>query len=90
MVLLDLLGRRMTLRVIWELRDQRQTFRALVDLAETNPAVLNTRLRELRDAGLVAHDGSGYGLTDDGRSLLTVLLPVMEWSERWSRRLSNQ
>ena len=29
MALLDLLGRRMSLRILWELRDDRLTFRAL-------------------------------------------------------------
>jgi hypothetical protein len=55
MALLDLLGRRMTLRILWELReDRRLTFRALQEAAETNPSVLNARLAELRSAHLVA------------------------------------
>ncbi|MCI3181283.1 transcriptional regulator [Caulobacter sp. CCUG 60055] len=89
MVLLDLLGRRMTLRVLWELRGGPLTFRALQDAAETNPAVLNTRLHELRGAGLVAHDGGGYRLTEDGAALLDLLLPLVDWSEGWSRRLET-
>ncbi|MGZ5643093.1 MAG: hypothetical protein ACXWGX_08945 [Usitatibacter sp.] len=40
------LGRRMSLRILWELRERRMTFRALVDAAETNPSVLNLRLRD--------------------------------------------
>ena len=87
MALLDLLGRRMALRVLWELRDGRITFRGLVERAETNPAVLNARLRELREAALVDHDGSGYGLTDEGRRLLALLLPLVEWSEAWALAL---
>ena len=63
MALLDLLGRRMTLRILWELRDQNLTFRALQEAAETNPSVLNVRLKELREAQLVAHEDNGYGLT---------------------------
>jgi DNA-binding HxlR family transcriptional regulator len=86
MVLLDLLGRRAALRVLWELREERRTFRGLVEAAETNPAVANTRLRELREAGLVSHDGAGYGLTQEGASLFALLLPLMDWSEAWSRR----
>ena len=57
MVLLDLLGRRMTLRILWELRDKNLTFRALQEAAETNPSVLNVRLKELREAHLVAPRG---------------------------------
>ena len=90
MVLLDLLGRRMALRTLWELREGQHTFRPLVEAAGTNPAVLNPRLRELREAGLVAHDGSGYQLTEDGRSLLVLLLPIVTWSEAWAGKLPVQ
>ena len=59
MALLDLLGRRMALRILWELSraDAPLTFRALQGAADTNPALLNTRLKELRAAGLVVHGG---------------------------------
>ena len=52
MALLDLLGRRMSLRVLWELAQAGQplTFRELQAVAETNPSLLNTRLKELRAA----------------------------------------
>lgn len=73
MALLDLLGRRAALRVIWELRSERLTFRALVDAADTNPSVLNARLAELRGAGVVDHDDGGYALTPEGLSLLGML-----------------
>ncbi len=48
---MDLLGRRLCLRILWELRQGGQGFRALQDAAETNPSVLNTRLAELKAAG---------------------------------------
>ena len=51
MALLDLLGRRWTLRIIWELRSTRATFRALREACgNPSPTVLNERLRELREA----------------------------------------
>jgi DNA-binding HxlR family transcriptional regulator len=85
MVLLDLLGRRMALRILWELREERRmTFRALQDAAETNPSVLNVRLRELREAQLVAHEEDGYGLTREGKELLNMLLPLHVWAEKWA------
>jgi DNA-binding HxlR family transcriptional regulator len=89
MALLDLLGRRMALRVLWELSqaDQPLTFRELQAAAETNPSVLNTRLAELRAAGIVVRDAPGYGLSDDGRALLRLLLPLHEWAEEWGARL---
>jgi DNA-binding HxlR family transcriptional regulator len=91
MALLDLLGRRAALRVLWELRGERLTFRALAGAADTNPSVLNTRLGELRASGLVDHDEQegGYGLTADGRSLLDRLAPLHAWAEGWARRSSS-
>ncbi len=86
MALLDLLGRRMTLRVLWELREARLTFRALQDAAETNPSVLNTRLAELRAAGIVDHQAEGYGLTALGRDLLARLAPLNAWAEAWAHK----
>jgi DNA-binding HxlR family transcriptional regulator len=90
MALLDLLGRRMALRIIWELKDQCLTFRALEAAVETNPSVLNTRLKELRVAGLVEHTSDGYRLTDDGRTLLALMLPLAEWSLGWAKRLARR
>ncbi len=87
MVALDLLGRRSTLRILWELREgQALTFRALQDAAQTNPSLLNTRLRELREAGLLSHEGEGYELTPTGKSLLVALKPLLRWSEEWSAK----
>ena len=82
MVALDLLGRRGALRVLRELRGDALTFRALQEAAGTNPALLKTRLKELREAGLVDHDG-GYQLTADGRALLAAMQPLSAWAERW-------
>jgi DNA-binding HxlR family transcriptional regulator len=86
MALLDLVGRRMALRVMWELwRAQTPlTFRALQSAADTNPALLNTRLRELRVTGLVLHDEGGYALTQNGRELAALLIPLTVWAERWA------
>jgi DNA-binding HxlR family transcriptional regulator len=86
MALLDLLGRRMALRILWELSraDTPLTFRALQAAADTNPALLNTRLKELRAARLVVHDANGYSLGEEGQRLLTVLLPLNDWAAGWA------
>jgi DNA-binding HxlR family transcriptional regulator len=86
MALLDLLGRRWTLRVVWELRDGPLTARALrAACDEASPTVLNMRLAELRQAGLVEHrPASGYGLTALGRDLLDSFSPLYAFAERWS------
>lgn len=88
MALLDLLGRRMALRVLWELSraDAPLTFRALQAAADTNPALLNGRLKELRAVGLVLRSDGGYVLTEQGKSLLSLLLPLGAWADRWLAR----
>lgn len=91
MVVFDLLGRRWAQRVIWELREGRQpTFRALRELCgNPSPSVLNTRLAELREAGIVETvAGGGYRLTAEGNRLLEALLPLHDWAERWANRLT--
>jgi len=86
MVLLDLLGRRWTLRLVWELRDQPRRFRELQDLIGASPTIINTRLSELREAKLVELETeSGYRLTALGRELLKLMLPLHLWSEKWAK-----
>ena len=91
MALLDLLGRRWALRVLWELRDGAVlTFRELqARCGNISSSVLNDRLRELREAGIVdvGQDG-GYVLTAEGQSLLDALAPLDAWARRWARRVS--
>ncbi len=88
MALLDLLGRRWTLRVIWELRDERPLrFRELQARCDgASSSVVADRLRELGEAGLVAHAGDGYVLTAQGRDLLGRLAPLDEWAATWRPR----
>jgi DNA-binding HxlR family transcriptional regulator len=88
MVLLDLLGRRWTLRIVWELRDQPLTSRALRTACdEASPTVLSARLSDLRQAGLVELEpASGYRLTELGKQLLETFLPLHRFAERWSKR----
>src|ERR1700741_4251559 len=84
MVLLDLLGRRGALRVLWELRGESLTFRALQEACDTNPSLLNTRLTELRASGLVDHAEGGYHLTTTGRSLCAAMQPLSAWASAWA------
>ena len=88
MVLLDLLGRRWTLRILWELREQPLTSRSLrAACDEASPTVLQARLSELREAGLVELvPASGYRLTAMGRELHETFLPLHRFAERWSKR----
>ena len=86
MALLDLLGRRGTLRLLWELRDGHpQSFRLLRDSADAiSPSVMNTRVKELRDARLVELTEGGYALTAEGMELMRHLKPLNRWAEGWA------
>ncbi len=87
MALLDLLGRRWALRIVWELREARLTFRALQNACGgVSPTVLNERLKDLRGGQIVdLVESDGYGLTPFGRELRQALRPLTEWAERWAR-----
>jgi DNA-binding HxlR family transcriptional regulator len=87
MAALDLLGRRWSLRILWELRDGPVGPRALLARTEgMSSSVLYERLRELSAAGLLdkAPDDA-YELTSLGRSLGAALEPLDAWAKRWSR-----
>src|SRR5882672_11295771 len=88
MALLDLLGRRWSLRIIWELRDDRSlTSRALrAACDQASPTVLQARLSDLREAGFVELiPASGYRLTELGKDLFETFLPLHRFAERWSK-----
>ena len=91
MVLLDLLGRRWSLRILWELHGEPKTSRALrAACDEASPTVLQSRLSELREAGFVELlPASGYRLTESGRELHQTFLPLHRFAERWSQRTSD-
>lgn len=86
MALLDLLGRRWALRVLWELRlGPVPTFRELQERCDMiSSSVLSDRVRELRGAGIVVREG--YELSEEGRELLDALAPLDLWAKRWAAR----
>jgi DNA-binding HxlR family transcriptional regulator len=90
MALLDLLGRRWALRVIWELRDSTLSFRELqAACGGISSSVLNERLTELRHAGIVEPgDAGGFRLSEEGRRLAESYAPLSEWAERWAKRVN--
>ncbi|SFP58048.1 helix-turn-helix domain-containing protein [Variovorax sp. 770b2] len=83
--LLALLEARYALRVLWALRDgHAQTFRLLQDsVGGITPNTLNTRIKELREAGLVSHGSDGYCLTLSGQDLLKRLSDLQAFAGKW-------
>jgi DNA-binding HxlR family transcriptional regulator len=90
MALLDLLGERWTLRILWELRaGEALSFRELRSACgDLSPTVLNKRLHELREAQIISLN-EGYQLTEEGQVLLEALLPLNEWADRWAKRVEQ-
>jgi DNA-binding HxlR family transcriptional regulator len=87
MALLDLLGRRMAMRVIWELRAEELTFRQLQQRCSgVSASTLNSRLHDLRDAGIVTNGPNGYRLSKEGHGLLQAYEPLGKWARRWAQR----
>ena len=85
MALLDLLGRRWTLRVLWELREGPVKFRDLARRADAmSQSVLSRRLNELERACFVTSDEEGWRLSDDGSALLQLLAPLSRFATRWA------
>src|SRR5438445_906628 len=84
--LLGLLEARYAIRVLWALRDgHAQTFRLLQDsVGGITPNTLNTRIKELREAGLMVHDSGGYVVTPQGAELLKRLSDLPAFASRWS------
>jgi DNA-binding HxlR family transcriptional regulator len=87
MALLDLMGRRWALRILWELRDGPLRFRALRErCGDPSPTILNQRLKDLREASIVCLEEKGYTLTAEGKDLIASLAPLRRWAERWAER----
>jgi DNA-binding HxlR family transcriptional regulator len=87
MRVLDVLGRRWSLRVLWELRAGPLTFRALrAACDEVSPSSLNKRLAELRALGAIELTDVGYALGARGAALSRILLDLHSWAELSARR----
>jgi DNA-binding HxlR family transcriptional regulator len=91
LALLELLGRRWALRILWELRLEPATFQALQARCDSmSTSVLSQRLVELREAQLVEKEQTGsYRLTEPGSRLLARLDGMDEWTQEWTRRLGR-
>ncbi len=92
MILLDLIGRRWTLRIIWELREGPLTSRVLRERCDDiSPTVLQARMGELRHAGFVTLDTpGGYRLTDLGHELREYTGGLYMFAERWAKTMKGK
>ena len=81
--ILDLLGRRWSLRVVWELRRDVVSFSELRERTGISPSVLSTRLSELEELGVLRRDPARrYVLSGTGRELARLLYELNRWAEQ--------
>lgn len=91
MAAMDLLGKRWTLRVLWELGQGPLGARPLQAKCDAmSSSVLYERLRELGEAGLIRQDDSdAYQLTELGSSLQGALAPLDSWAKQWAKTVAG-
>ncbi len=88
MAIFDLLGRHWAMGVVWNLDDGPMTFRTLQQkCGDISPSMLNTRLKELKEADIVERTLEGYILTPRGIVLRDALKPVGQWSLKWAEEV---
>ena len=91
MVLLDVLGQRWTLRLLWELAQGPATFRALrTRCDEVSPTLLNQRLKDLRELAMIELGETGYALTEHGFALAQRLATLDGWANDWAAMLEGR
>ncbi|MCJ0978029.1 helix-turn-helix transcriptional regulator [Rhodococcus sp. ARC_M12] len=83
---LDLLGQRWNMRILWELRSSPLGFLELRRRTDDiSSSVLATRLRTLIEARVLMKDSDGsYRLTELGEELGPALEPLWQWAQRWN------
>lgn len=91
MALMDLLGRTWALGIIWNLQQGPATFRELQQRCEKiSPTLLNSRLKELKMLQLIELHSSGYQLTNQGLELISIILPLGNWSKGWAKEVLKE
>lgn len=90
MAIMDLLGRKWALGVIWNMTSEPMTFREIQKLCESiSPSILNSRIKDLREADIITRSVNGYYLTGRGIEIKEILTPLGLWSNNWAKEVFN-
>lgn len=91
MALFDLLGRRWAMGILWQLCSKGPcTFRELQKrCGSISPAVLNSRIRELKTAKLLERGDNGYQPTDLGQQIISAIYPLKDLAQEWVETLKE-
>lgn len=89
MALLDLIGRRWALRIIWELRNGPLRSRPLREACGgISPTIIQKRINELQAVKLVKlNPNAGYELTSVGIEMLEAFMPLHDFADKWAEGL---
>ena len=87
---MDIIGRRWTGLIIYQLLQGPQRFSAIEAALPVSGRLLSERLKELEQEGIVLREvfpetpvRIQYSLTDKGRGLESVIRDLEQWSESW-------
>lgn len=87
---LDLIGKRWTALIIYQLLEGAQRFNAIEGALPISGRLLSERLKELEKEGIVERKVYSevpirveYSLTEKGRSLEKTVREIEEWSKNW-------
>ncbi|WP_198654629.1 MULTISPECIES: winged helix-turn-helix transcriptional regulator [Nocardia] len=88
LAVMELLGQRWMMRVLWELEPAPLGFLELRRrMGQCSSSVLSVRLHNLQAAGLIVKTpGKVYELTAAGTELTAAMRPLWTWSRSWAAR----
>jgi DNA-binding HxlR family transcriptional regulator len=91
MAALDLIGRRWTLQIVWELSSRPMGFMELKNrCGGITPAVLSQRLKELKETRIIEKgDKNEYSLSSIGADLFLAIGALKSWSKDWATHFTN-
>ena len=92
MTLIDLLGKKWMMRILWELSQDPCSFRNLQQKCDNmSPTVLNHRMKELISVNLATKVvPGGYCLTDIGFELIELFHPLNSWVKKWEKTIPSK
>ncbi|MBL4739605.1 MAG: helix-turn-helix transcriptional regulator [Sneathiella sp.] len=83
--LLDILGKKWILRILWELDKSPCTFRELQNrCGDLSPTIINSRIKDLCSAQLIFKSAEeGYMLSQQGNKLVELFYPLNDFAKQW-------
>lgn len=88
---MDLIGKRWTALIIYQLLEGPQRFNAIESALPVSGRLLSERLKELEKEGIVKREVFSevpirveYSLTEKGMALEKTIRSIQKWSQQWT------